>query len=312
MRSVTYFDEHVARRLHRRAGGRFDWTAPEPEVFRFWIERFERSRPSVWDDGCTRRCCTGRPLTRIHWTTQSSSGRHSGSRSRRWSSRRRCRRCRAMPPGLGRRGGGDQAVTSGAGGGRHRDRRRDARREAAALGLIDEYRAMVYPVLVGGGIAYFPRREPGWISNSSRPGPSARASSISATAWRASRSSGRAGPMNLVEVEDRVAFVERQDVRAALADDSSTLCAVTPHSLSILPRSWRKVVLPHIGQAGLRGSAPGWSVMAAPHGRSAGWSRTGRPSRVAVGRRRHLSKSDLSFETRPQRVRRLGRHPRSS
>jgi dihydrofolate reductase len=31
--------------------------------------------------------------------------------------------------------------------------------EAAALGLIDEYRAMVYPVLVGGGIPYFPRHE---------------------------------------------------------------------------------------------------------------------------------------------------------
>ena len=31
--------------------------------------------------------------------------------------------------------------------------------EAAALGLIDEYRLRVYPVLVGGGIPYFPRRE---------------------------------------------------------------------------------------------------------------------------------------------------------
>ncbi len=31
--------------------------------------------------------------------------------------------------------------------------------EAAALGLIDEYRARVYPVLVGGGIPYFPRHE---------------------------------------------------------------------------------------------------------------------------------------------------------
>ena len=31
--------------------------------------------------------------------------------------------------------------------------------EAAALGLIDEYRAVVYPVLVGGGISYFPRSE---------------------------------------------------------------------------------------------------------------------------------------------------------
>ncbi len=31
--------------------------------------------------------------------------------------------------------------------------------EAAALGLIDEYRARIYPVLVGGGIAYLPHRE---------------------------------------------------------------------------------------------------------------------------------------------------------
>ena len=31
--------------------------------------------------------------------------------------------------------------------------------EAAALGLIDEYRPRVYPVLVGGGIPFFPRNE---------------------------------------------------------------------------------------------------------------------------------------------------------
>ena len=31
--------------------------------------------------------------------------------------------------------------------------------EAAALGLIDEYRLRVYPMLDGGGIPYFPRRE---------------------------------------------------------------------------------------------------------------------------------------------------------
>ncbi|MYR41936.1 dihydrofolate reductase family protein, partial [Streptomyces sp. SID5910] len=31
--------------------------------------------------------------------------------------------------------------------------------EAAALGLIDEYRARVFPVLLGGGIPFFPRHE---------------------------------------------------------------------------------------------------------------------------------------------------------
>ncbi|MFD5763444.1 dihydrofolate reductase family protein, partial [Streptomyces sp. NPDC127044] len=31
--------------------------------------------------------------------------------------------------------------------------------EAAELGLIDEYRARVYPVLVGGGIPFFPQHE---------------------------------------------------------------------------------------------------------------------------------------------------------
>ncbi|MCQ9178781.1 dihydrofolate reductase family protein [Streptomyces sp. IBSBF 2953] len=31
--------------------------------------------------------------------------------------------------------------------------------EAAASGLIDEYRARIHPVLVGGGVPFFPRRE---------------------------------------------------------------------------------------------------------------------------------------------------------
>jgi len=31
--------------------------------------------------------------------------------------------------------------------------------EAAALDLIDEYRPIVYPVLVGGGVPFFPRHE---------------------------------------------------------------------------------------------------------------------------------------------------------
>ena len=55
---------------------------------------------------------------------------------------------------------------------------------AAALGAIDEYRARVYPVLVGGGVPFFPRPVARSISSSSKAAPSARASSTSATAPR--------------------------------------------------------------------------------------------------------------------------------
>ena len=51
--------------------------------------------------------------------------------------------------------------------------------EAAALGLIDEYRAMVYPVLVGGGIPFFPQRARRVVSRK-QAGP------LSALAGRAS------------------------------------------------------------------------------------------------------------------------------
>jgi dihydrofolate reductase len=52
--------------------------------------------------------------------------------------------------------------------------------EAAGFGLIDEYRARIHPVLVGGGIPFFPQRER--RVDSSRPVPSTRESSTSATA----------------------------------------------------------------------------------------------------------------------------------
>lgn len=71
--------------------------------------------------------------------------------------------------------------------------------EAAALGLIDEYRPRVYPVLVGGGVPFFPSASTEWIS--SRPAPSARESSTSATACRARvgrrRSAARSDPASV-------------------------------------------------------------------------------------------------------------------
>ncbi len=69
----------------------------------------------------------------------------------------RCRAMPAWPPATWRRrssgcepsGGGRDIAIGGA----------TLAAEAAALGLIDEYRARVYPVLVGGGTPFFPQRE---------------------------------------------------------------------------------------------------------------------------------------------------------
>lgn len=52
--------------------------------------------------------------------------------------------------------------------------------EAAAHGLIDEYRIRVYPVLVGGGTPFFPATNAGPTSPSPRPARSTRGSSTSA------------------------------------------------------------------------------------------------------------------------------------
>jgi dihydrofolate reductase len=63
------------------------------------------------------------------------------------------------PPGLRRPAGGDRAVANRAGEGDIAIGGATLAAEASALGLIDEYRARVYPVLVGGGIPFFPQRE---------------------------------------------------------------------------------------------------------------------------------------------------------
>ena len=98
MRSVTYsmgvsLDGYIVG-----PDGGFDWTAPDAEVFRFWIDEIRAVGVHL----------LGRRLyeTMLYWETadqdhrsmtQSSSGPRSGSRSRRWCSPRRSRRCRAMP-----------------------------------------------------------------------------------------------------------------------------------------------------------------------------------------------------------------------
>jgi dihydrofolate reductase len=65
----------------------------------------------------------------------------------------------SRPPGLRRPGGGDRAIAAEPAQGDIAIGGATLAAEAAALGLIDEYQARVYPVLVGGGIPFFAQRE---------------------------------------------------------------------------------------------------------------------------------------------------------
>ncbi|HYM85009.1 MAG TPA: dihydrofolate reductase family protein [Candidatus Dormibacteraeota bacterium] len=161
MRSVTYsmgvsLDGYIVG-----PDGRFDWAAPDKEVFRFWIEDIRGVGVHL----------LGRRLyeTMLYWETADqdpSLGADELEWAALWKSLPKVvfsntlsavegdarlasggvadeiERWRAEP------GDGEIAIGGAT-----------LAAEAAALDLIDEYRAMVYPVLVGGGIPFFPRRE---------------------------------------------------------------------------------------------------------------------------------------------------------
>ena len=194
MRSVTYsmgvsLDGYIAG-----PDGGFGWTAPDEEVFRFVTDEIRQvgvhllgrrlyqtmlywetadQDPSL-DDSMLEWAALWKPLPKVVFSTtlpavQGNARLASGGLAE------EIERLRAEPAE------GDIAIGGAA-----------LAAEAAALGLIDEYRARVYPVLVGGGIPFFPSASAGWTSNSPRPALSARESSTSATAWRASGSVRRA------------------------------------------------------------------------------------------------------------------------
>ena len=161
MRSVTYSMSMSLDGYIVGPDGSFDWSAPIPEVFRFWIDE-------IRDVGVH---LMGRRLyeTMLYWETAEEDPAL-GDAEREWTAlwnplpkvvfsttlskvqgaarlasdglAEEIRRLRAEP------GDGDIAI----GGATLAD-------EAAAVGLIDEYRVVIYPVLVGGGIPYFSRRE---------------------------------------------------------------------------------------------------------------------------------------------------------
>ena len=89
MRSVTYsmgvsLDGYIVG-----PDGRFDWTAPDEEVFRFWIDEIREVGVHLMGRRLYETMLYWETATRIdRSTTPSSSGPRSGSRSRRWCSPR--------------------------------------------------------------------------------------------------------------------------------------------------------------------------------------------------------------------------------
>ena len=161
MPSVTYsmsvsLDGYIAG-----PDGDFDWPGFDEEVFRFWIDEIRGvgvhllgrrlyetmlywetadQDPSL-DDSSREWATLWKPLPKVVFSTTLSAVQ-GHARLTSGGLAEEIERLRAEP------GEGDIAIGGAA-----------LAAEAAALGLIDEYRAMVYPVLVGGGIPFFPQRE---------------------------------------------------------------------------------------------------------------------------------------------------------
>ncbi|MFD9904864.1 dihydrofolate reductase family protein [Streptomyces sp. NPDC059063] len=161
MRSVTYsmgvsLDGYIVG-----PDGEFNWTAPDEEVFRFWIDEIRGvdvhlmgrrlyetmlywetadQDPSL-DASGLEWAALWKPLPKVVFSTtlpevQGRARLASGSLAE------EIERLRAEP------GDGEIAIGGAT-----------LAAEAAASGLIDEFRTMVHPVLVGGGTPFFPRHE---------------------------------------------------------------------------------------------------------------------------------------------------------
>lgn len=140
--------------------GQFDWTEPDPEVFRFWIDEirqvgvhllgrrlyetmryWETEDPSSFDEAEVEWASLWNPLPKVVFSTTLTEV-HGSARLATGSVAEEIERLRAEP------GEGDIAIGGAM-----------LAEEAAASGLIDEYQLMVHPVLVGGGIPFFARDE---------------------------------------------------------------------------------------------------------------------------------------------------------
>jgi len=161
MRSVTYsmgvsLDGYIVG-----PDGGFDWSEPSEEVFRSWIDEIQGvgvhllgrrlyetmlywetadQDPSL-DDSMREWAALWNPLPKVVFSTTLSDVQ-GHARLASGGLAEEIERLRAEP------GEGDIAIGGAT-----------LAAQAAELDLIDEYRARVYPVLVGGGIPFFPQRE---------------------------------------------------------------------------------------------------------------------------------------------------------
>ncbi|MFC8197916.1 dihydrofolate reductase family protein [Streptomyces sp. NPDC060006] len=161
MRSVTYSMNVSLDGYIVGPDGNFNWTAPDEDVFRFWIDGIREvgvhllgrrlyeamlywetaaQDPSL-DDAQLEWVALWNPLPKVVFSSSLSEVQGS-ARLASGSLAEEIERLRAEP------GEGDIAIGGAT-----------LAAEAAASGLIDEYRVVVYPVLVGGGLSYFPQNE---------------------------------------------------------------------------------------------------------------------------------------------------------
>ena len=161
MRSVTYsmgvsLDGYIVG-----PDGGFDWAAPDPHVFRFWIDELREVGTHLlgrrlyetmlyWetadedgslDEAELEWAALWKPLAKVVFSTTLSAVQ-GNARLACGGLAEEIARLRAQP------GEGDIAIGGAT-----------LAAEAAALDLIDEYRTIVHPVLVGGGIPFFAQRE---------------------------------------------------------------------------------------------------------------------------------------------------------
>jgi len=161
MRSVTYSMSVSADGYIAGPDGNFDWTPPDEEIYRFVIDEVREAGvhllgrrlyetmlywetadqdPSL-DDWRLEFAAIWKALPKVVFSTTLSSVQ-GNARLASGGVAEEIERLRAEP------GEGNIAIGGAT-----------LAAEAAASGLIDEYRARVHPVLVGGGIPFFPQRE---------------------------------------------------------------------------------------------------------------------------------------------------------